>query len=185
MQQKRTLSRSIAGLFNKKTSIMNSLNFKKIKKSIFYLSIIFCVTFMFACKKDIDGNEGTPAQDMSGSILDKKDIDTTWTSPDGSMKLAFKFVVSQGPSVGGTKTIYKIDLLTTLVSGKFQPYQLKLKFRHFPQNYTEYDEETKKNIAITEAGHTTYQFKTLNKELNIYKHIPDPGPIDKIEFSKL
>jgi hypothetical protein len=163
---------------------MNILNLLKIKKTIFYLSMIFCVTFLFACKKDVDGNDGKPSQDMSGSVLDRQ-IDTTWTSPDGSMKLAFKFVATKGPSVGGTKTIYKIDLLTTLVSGKFQPYQLKLKFRHFPQNYSEYDEESKKNIAITEAGHSIYTFKTLNPELNIYKHIPDPGPVDKIDFSKL
>jgi hypothetical protein len=163
---------------------MNKFTLSTLKRSIFYLSVIFSMTLMFACKKDIDGNDGTPGQDMSGSIL-QSSKDTTWTSPDGGMKLSIKFVTRQAPSVGGSKTVYYVDLITKLISGKFKPYQLKLKYRHFPQNYTEYDEEAKKTISITEVAHSTYQFKTLNPELNIYKHIPDPGPIDKIDFSIL
>ena len=163
----------------------NKLNLKKIKTCIFYLALMFSVSMMYSCKKDIDGNDGTNEEvDMSGSILDKN-IDQDWTSPDGTMKLNFKIVTTRTQSVGNTKTIYKVDLITKLVSGKYKPIQVKLKFRHFPQNYTEYDEVAKKTVPISEAAHASYTFNTLNPSVNIYEHIPDPGPIDKLEFSVL
>lgn len=149
-------------------------------KQILLIGILFSA-LIFSCKKE---NAEKPT-DYSGSLLDTK-IDTIWTAPNGSTA-NIKIVTYKGPKstlYNDERTVYNADVHTKLVSGSIKAIKFKLKYRHFPKDYSEYEPSTESTYPVKEETYSSFIIEPSSFPLvSVYRFIPDPGPIDRIEIT--
>ena len=147
--------------------------------------LIFIAVFallIFSCKKEKQKEE---VIDNSGSLLDTH-IDTTWKASDGST-INIKVTTSYGPKdpfYNDNRNAYHAVLYLKVLSGSIKKITVKLTYRHFPKDYSEYEESTGQSYPVNEEAYSTSTLDpTVFPVVEIYRFIPDPGPIDHIAIS--
>ncbi|MFT3703117.1 MAG: hypothetical protein QM802_12140 [Agriterribacter sp.] len=149
-------------------------------KKLIFIAVIALLSF--SCKKE---KEKDNVIDNSGSLLDTK-IDTTWKASDGST-INIKITTSYGPKdplFNDNRDAYHATLYSKVLSGSIKSITVKLTYRHFPKDYSEYEVSTGYSYPVDEeAFSTTTLDPAVFPILEMYHFIPDPGPIDRIEIS--
>jgi len=145
------------------------------------LITILLSALILSCKKE---KEEKPV-DNSGSLIDTN-IDTTWTAPDGSTA-NIKIKTYKGPKStlhNDETVVYNADVHTKVVSGYIKAIKFKLKFRHFPKDYSEYEPMTGGTYPVSEETYSSFIIEPATSPLvGVYRFIPDPGPIDRVEIT--